>query len=1158
MKNGKRTAIPGWLSVALGVLLGFSETLGSLGAEQTDAQEVPSTNMTVTFRNQLSIDIDLYYVTDEKDMLFHNIKSNTSVNIDTWPSHKFASRRTSGTRNLQEFLIDWETKEVDINDDGSAAQPLWTPEHMQSIVFDLQERVKMLEEELRSQRDSRNGKSVSKPHVKVTRKQSAPGIFANAPERNTSDEVWKRYMERTKGLWEKFKKLDQCDEFPFKDFEADREETIFVQISSYRDPELPNTIADILKRAKAPERLRFGIHRQYHPDENVDPLYEWREDSRFRIVESLWNESQGVGWSRHLVNGMYQNETFALQVDSHNQFTENWDQKAINQMKNLQILGFRKPILTVYAPHWNDSDPSRKSWDFTPTVNVFHQFSDSGPFNFHAQAMQKPKKRCHPLPTAFYSAHFAFTPGQAVVDFRMDPQLYFEGEEPAQTIRAFTHGYDLFAPHQLITWHLYTRAKERKHWNDNDVSKRNFDSLEHYRSLFWPSNNEKNGKKESSNNFLTLEKKEEQEKQGGEGGKENDKEAANRVGEGKRELQQLSADSLTERLREMQIDEYGPGKERSVTEFELFSGLMIREARLLPFNVEEPSAWRQTPIALKPPIFDSEREWVDAHLSRFELCFVVDRRFFSDAPLDDYTLVLFALQDGDKELYRKDLTEKELETCRAVLKAGDRACRVCRQTVFMEADLAKEYKYVLWPATKSHGWRKKLKLPDLSELAELPVFDKDKIPFPTVEQDGPDGPLNCPNNQQFRAVITLGTSNSAKLTLSDVDEDPFAPFEFVDVEVSPSTCTPVDSPPNAPMFMCDPDTNEVEACFNRQTEPGASDTSKVMVNVTETEPVLDECDEGMAMEVFCVSSPIEVPLPTPVNIPANCGTLLDIADNAFFWNSGTGTMGAQKLTFTANGFDFTTPDGFAIEPTFSGSGSCTQTGTQTSSMVMYNCDPGLTSLLICFQGINEVMPNFLNLFVKETDSNTIDWTNVEVRDVVTTAESGGTPINEPGMIVECTPSTNADVLPCVCGPSSGGIANCANINFNGNCWGGVIGPVCYDSTPSANCDAVTCEDNRVEFGRGNMNMGSGNNFPNPNICIASSRAMMGGLLTRSLQFKLCDPDNSTGPFTVADLDDAIYVTRSQRVGPNDESNKSCGQVCCPPEIAPPFDPTCSP
>jgi hypothetical protein len=39
---------------------------------------------------------------------------------------------------------------------------------------------------------------------------------------------------------------------------------IFIQIASYRDPELTPTIKSCLENAKYPENLVFGICRQYH------------------------------------------------------------------------------------------------------------------------------------------------------------------------------------------------------------------------------------------------------------------------------------------------------------------------------------------------------------------------------------------------------------------------------------------------------------------------------------------------------------------------------------------------------------------------------------------------------------------------------------------------------------------------------------------------------------------------------------------------------------------------------------------------------------------------------------------------------------------------------------------------------------------------------
>ena len=47
---------------------------------------------------------------------------------------------------------------------------------------------------------------------------------------------------------------------------------IFVQIASYRDPQLVPTIENMLAQAKKPKNLVFGICRQYHPEDGFDNL----------------------------------------------------------------------------------------------------------------------------------------------------------------------------------------------------------------------------------------------------------------------------------------------------------------------------------------------------------------------------------------------------------------------------------------------------------------------------------------------------------------------------------------------------------------------------------------------------------------------------------------------------------------------------------------------------------------------------------------------------------------------------------------------------------------------------------------------------------------------------------------------------------------------
>jgi hypothetical protein len=74
-----------------------------------------------------------------------------------------------------------------------------------------------------------------------------------------------------------------------------------------------------------------------------------------------------------------------------------------------------------------------------------------------------------PLRARFLSGGFLFAAGTLVSEVPYDPELYFLGEEASMTLRAFTHGYDLFHPSETIVWHDYVRKDAVKHWDDHTV-----------------------------------------------------------------------------------------------------------------------------------------------------------------------------------------------------------------------------------------------------------------------------------------------------------------------------------------------------------------------------------------------------------------------------------------------------------------------------------------------------------------------------------------------------------------------------------------------------------------------------------------------------------------------------------------------------------------
>jgi glycosyltransferase involved in cell wall biosynthesis len=263
-----------------------------------------------------------------------------------------------------------------------------------------------------------------------------------------------------------------------------KENTVFIQIASYRDPELLPTIKDCIKNAKYPENLRFGICWQHSEEDTWDTLEEYKDDYRFRIVDVNYRESKGVCWARNRVQKEYNGEKYTLQIDSHHRFIKHWDDELIKMIKQLQKKGHKKPLLTAYVSSYNpQNDPQERIKE--PWWMTFDRFIPEGAVFFLPATIPNWQNLTEPIPSRFYSAHFCFTLGQFCIEVPHDPNYYFHGEEISIAVRAYTWGYDLFHPHKVVVWHEYTRRGRAKQWDDDKewVIKNN-ESHKRNRALF--------------------------------------------------------------------------------------------------------------------------------------------------------------------------------------------------------------------------------------------------------------------------------------------------------------------------------------------------------------------------------------------------------------------------------------------------------------------------------------------------------------------------------------------------------------------------------------------------------------------------------------------------------------------------------------------------
>jgi glycosyltransferase involved in cell wall biosynthesis len=259
---------------------------------------------------------------------------------------------------------------------------------------------------------------------------------------------------------------------------------IFIQIASYRDPQLIHTIRDCDMKASDPSKLVYSIAWQHSNDDEWDQLYEFKDDPRFKVVDINYKDSKGACWARNQLQQNYDGEQYTLQIDSHHRFVQDWDLELIQMYNQLKEKGHEKPLLTGYVSSFDpDNDPAGRIQ--TPWKMNFDRFIPEGAVFFLPASIDNYKQLTEPIPARFYSAHFAFTTGDFVKEVPHDPEYYFHGEEISIAVRAYTWGYDLFHPHKTIIWHEYTRKGRTKQWDDDKSwGGKNANSHKRNRKLF--------------------------------------------------------------------------------------------------------------------------------------------------------------------------------------------------------------------------------------------------------------------------------------------------------------------------------------------------------------------------------------------------------------------------------------------------------------------------------------------------------------------------------------------------------------------------------------------------------------------------------------------------------------------------------------------------
>ena len=248
-----------------------------------------------------------------------------------------------------------------------------------------------------------------------------------------------------------------------------RNDKIFVQLASYRDPQLVPTIRHALTKAKRPENLVFGICWQHDDSESLEEFY---DHPQVRYQDNSYTISKGLGWARSEVAKLWNGEKYTLQLDSHHRFAQNWDEMMIEDYEQALTLS-DNPVISTYLTPFNveQADLCNCNLEKTPSLMSQYEFSSDRLLMSMPWYIQDWKTRDTVIKSRTISGHFYFVNSKFINDVPYDPDIYFGGytEETTMSARAWTKGYDFFSPYRPYIWHEYTRQGRPKHWEDHGL-----------------------------------------------------------------------------------------------------------------------------------------------------------------------------------------------------------------------------------------------------------------------------------------------------------------------------------------------------------------------------------------------------------------------------------------------------------------------------------------------------------------------------------------------------------------------------------------------------------------------------------------------------------------------------------------------------------------
>jgi hypothetical protein len=228
--------------------------------------------------------------------------------------------------------------------------------------------------------------------------------------------------------------------------------TIFVSIPSYRDPDCVETIKDLFIKATNKKNIYVGVCVQ----DDTPFSYNELGKERVTIIQVGTEDAQGPCLARYIIEtAIYavqsKRQQFYLTIDAHTLFAPGWDDMLVEEWCKTNDVN---AILTTYPREYGVG----KVW-----TGGASSFLTASTWNIDKFPLFKLKPtlglpmRNMPVPSIGWVAGLSFCLGDIIlrVPYLQNVPYSFIGEEMAMAVKYYTHGYNFYAPSQNILQTTY-------------------------------------------------------------------------------------------------------------------------------------------------------------------------------------------------------------------------------------------------------------------------------------------------------------------------------------------------------------------------------------------------------------------------------------------------------------------------------------------------------------------------------------------------------------------------------------------------------------------------------------------------------------------------------------------------------------------------------